>query len=410
MDINEKKTSEAVHASSEELGNRNATEEEEQPNQEYTSIFFNRFGKIASRPPYIQFSISTAHIKKELEELEKDKNVDEHMLFGTLHSLVSKHTEVTVDSSVDELQASLLSDIATLVLEEAVIAYTYDKNKHLYQGFSYSARKEKIVHALREAVNVMEQKCFSKKVEKRINAWYEYIIGLNKLDTVSYLIHTRDFFNERACWVTVIYKPLKDHLRKFVNFLEDRHRITREKNLFKKHDNGTYNIDYAINLLLKYRKYIQNYPTDPELQKKDEMPENDKNLLAALDKLWHLVAEIYNNVHILTDVEKKYVDRAYLVDYFNNGPEKGKDAIADPMKYEYKEIPTRKDVANTLKTKPYRNSTKEYILNKIESFRDLVKTGSGKKTIVDRINITTIVGGLFICAIASTSVLASQIV
>ncbi|KAI5190040.1 hypothetical protein NEMIN01_0825 [Nematocida minor] len=390
MNINEEKTAEIVLDVPDASRNKKITKTAGRKSiREYVTLFFNRLGiKFTAKP--IRLNVDIEEIKKDLKNLAKNENIDEHMIFGILHSLVSNHTKIVADKSLSDLHASLLSEIATNALEQAIVAYSYDENDCLYKECSNTGTNEKILEALREGLGDLMHKDLPKIIEKRINRWYKYVIELKKVDADSYLTYARDYFNERACILYMVYKPLIYNLRNFVESLRyDKESIFEECNLFRKNEEGVYNLDHAVNLLMKNKKYLQSYFTSFRSPKKDEMPESDKKLLFTLYQMWETVPDVYTKIHNFTDFDNAYVDSFYITGDIEKSNKKS--TIADPTKCNYRNIATGKEVAERLEGSKFSDSIKAYIVDKIARYKELVKTGKMQDEIGKKLHAALVV-------------------
>lgn len=332
----------------------------------------------------ISINFNAAEAEKELVKIIRDGEYEDKNLFepeafyGLLDSLVSKHTKILANIKGKKEVSILLREITRLVLQQAIAATWSSTDRILYPTSKNNdpTNKQAIYH-ISNALYGITITDVPKLVEKRIEKWYKDISSERTLNVEKYLTHARMQFQQRMFSFPDFRAILMRDLKLFVDKLDLD--STETLDLFSKRDDGVYNLDYILNLVMSERNNLARYCENEDLHSAWPHSRDDLILICELYKHQKLVTDVFFKVYSLTDSDRDYIDIIYLI-YINRYNEVKK--VKNPTEACNIE---RTDTVYTVplleETAPeFRKRAESYIKERAHFIRDLIDSHGSKKS------------------------------
>ncbi|KAI5160198.1 hypothetical protein NEAUS03_0962 [Nematocida ausubeli] len=298
--------------------------------------------------------------------------------YGMLHTIILNNLEVTFDPAVDPSHRGLLENIMRATLEKKIIENNLAGSLKLYALGKVQMTNQDYIGLFKDAIKELEPALLIIDIMQFFNLYYQNLIHLTHINQTNYLKHMHMKNIHAAMYTPCVYLKKKSDLEEFCMKVHSYERPKKKYKphpksfLFKKRENGEYNIDYVLNLLFNNKNKIGNYYSGYPMYYPFTLSDEDKKLLVTLFQNWKMLEIFFRDLYELLDKKsnKKSINERFLVGKIFSTGHIAKPCDFNPHVY-YQSI--EQLLENTLKG--MKHITKEeaaYIKDMVQSFNNLI--------------------------------------
>ncbi|KAI5134665.1 hypothetical protein NEAUS04_0709 [Nematocida ausubeli] len=298
--------------------------------------------------------------------------------YGQLHTMILNNLEVAFDPAVDPSHRELLENIIRATLEKKIIENNLASGLNLYALEKVPMTNQDYISVFKDAIKELEPSRLIIDVMQFFNLYYQNITQLTHINQRNYLRHMHMTNIHAAMYTPCVYLKKKSDLEEFCMKVHSYERPKKKYKphpksfLFKKRENGEYNIDYALNLLFNNKNEIGNYYSGHPVYHPFTLSDEDKKLLVTLFQNWSMVERFFRDLYELLDKKssKKTMNERFLVGKVFSTGHIARPSDFNPHVY-YQSV--EQMLGNTLKE--MKHTTKEeaaYIKDMVQGFNNLI--------------------------------------
>ncbi|KAI5150796.1 hypothetical protein NEAUS04_2538 [Nematocida ausubeli] len=284
---------------------------------------------------------------------------------------VTRSLDIEMDSSISPHNQEVFKTITRRIIEANIVNYLKTLDLPILQTKD-SARNQRdfIITLINTLCNDGLQNAIQ-LAQNNINSWYTYILLHSELKTDSYLLYAFRVINENTFTNPCTHDALIESLFYFLAYLDENGCKVQDLDLFEKRPDGVYNIDYAIDILIRLRVILDQY-TEKNNIRSFLLTDYEKQLLFELSRSDSLVLCVLNAIREITKDAEKYIDYEALVAQ-NNSSSISLAFIKNPTGFKYREKTIDSRMNAFFKTcHDLPESAKEYIKARINLFKKMV--------------------------------------
>ncbi|KAI5143345.1 hypothetical protein NEPAR07_0565 [Nematocida parisii] len=339
---------------------------------------------LAPERKLIKFAFDKEGLLNEVEsleqEVEKAKNGSTcyyDRLFGLLHTIISKHVTINISLHMKDEHIEIMKSISSRILEEMVKSLHFSNSSLIYKkNKQHPVSTSALMDIVKRSVVSFADSDLLNRAELRANAWYKQMLNYKIPDFTAYLTYVNKILNEKMLADDIFNYTLYSDIKAFVDGLElnsNGHlpfKRTSSNDILNKSLFGVYNIDKAVQIIMKNRHILRTYFIDKNVQKENPLDDSDIHLIALFFSQYEVARKAISHAHSFIDVNSQYVD----IDNLTSSSKKNEKRVVyfNPRSVNSNNCVSKDVLKQGMKHRAWSAECISYIQNRILKFKDLI--------------------------------------